>query len=262
MSLGNYREALSTLQPLQTGLHSAPAAAEIFTAAYIPDTVEAMVALDRVADAVPLIEGLENNGARLDRPWMLATGARARAMLLAAPGDIDDACAAADRAMTEHERLPMPFERARTQLVLGQLQRRLRRKDAAMATLSESLATFEAMGARLWFERTAAELARTKFGPRKIAGLTPSEQRVAELATKGMTNRDVAAELFISPKRWCSRCSGRAQRMSSSRPARGPESRRNGSPSRPPRPTGRRLVRGRVLTLVLAGGYTSSAPRQ
>ena len=31
-------------------------------------------------------------------------------------------------------------------------------------------------------------------------GLTPSEQRVAELAASGMTNRDVAAALFISPK--------------------------------------------------------------
>lgn len=121
-------------------------------------------------------------------------------MTLAARGAVDDACAATDRAMVEHTRLAMPFERARTQLVLGQLQRRQRRKELAVAALADALATFDRMGARLWADRTAAELSRTRFGPAKIAGLTPSEQRVAELAAKGMTNRDVAAELFISPK--------------------------------------------------------------
>jgi DNA-binding NarL/FixJ family response regulator len=43
-------------------------------------------------------------------------------------------------------------------------------------------------------------LARSNVGPRTPPGLTPSEQRVAELVASGMTNRDVAAELFISPK--------------------------------------------------------------
>jgi DNA-binding CsgD family transcriptional regulator len=147
-----------------------------------------------------LVDALEGNGRRLDRAWMLAVGARCRAMLLAARGDVDGANLAVEAAMAQHDRLPMPFERARTQLLLGQFQRRQRHKDVAMATLSEALATFEDIGARLWAQRTATELARTKFGPRKIAGLTPSEQRVAELAAKGLTNRDVAAELFISPK--------------------------------------------------------------
>ena len=200
VSLGKHRDALHTLTPLLRGLDAAPKATEIFIAAFIPDAVEALIALDRVDDAEPLVEKLQRNGARLDRPWMLAVGARTRALMLAARGDVDEACATAERAMTEHQRLPMPFERARTQLVLGQLQRRQRRKDVAVVTLTEALACFEEMGTRLWAERAATELARTRFGPRKIAGLTPSEQRVADLAAKGMTNRDVAAELFISPK--------------------------------------------------------------
>lgn len=200
VSLGDYREALNTLTPLLRGLDAAPKATEIFSAAFIADAVEALIASDRAGDAEPLLDRLERNGARLDRPWMLAIGARTRAMMLAARGDVDEACATAERAMTEHGRLPMPFERARTQLVLGQLQRRQRRRDVAVVTLTEALSCFEAMGTRLWAERAAAELARTRFGPSKIAGLTPSEQRVADLAAKGMTNRDVAAELFISPK--------------------------------------------------------------
>jgi DNA-binding NarL/FixJ family response regulator len=52
----------------------------------------------------------------------------------------------------------------------------------------------------LWAARARAELARTKVGWSRDAGLTPSEQRVAEFAASGMTNRDIAAALFISLK--------------------------------------------------------------
>ena len=48
--------------------------------------------------------------------------------------------------------------------------------------------------------RARAELVGTKVAPRGDLALTPSEQRVAELAASGKTNRDVAAALFISPK--------------------------------------------------------------
>jgi DNA-binding CsgD family transcriptional regulator len=121
-------------------------------------------------------------------------------MWLAARGDVVAAEHVAHQAMTGHQRLPMPFERARTQLLLGQLQRRQRRKEAAAATLREALRAFEGMGTPLWAERARAELTRTKVSPARDPGLTPTERRVAELAASGMTNRDVAAALFISPK--------------------------------------------------------------
>ncbi|MGH3525518.1 MAG: helix-turn-helix domain-containing protein, partial [Mycobacterium sp.] len=75
-----------------------------------------------------------------------------------------------------------------------------RRKDAAAATLHEALHAFEDMGTPLWAKHARAELARTKVRRASDLGLTPTEQRVAELAASGMTNRDVAASLFISPK--------------------------------------------------------------
>jgi len=199
VSLGRYAEALNALQPILSIFNTIPGT-EILTAWYIPDAVEAMVALGRFDDAEPLIEALERNGSQLDRAWMLAVGARCRSMWLAARGDVVAAEQVAHQAMTEHRRLPMPFERARTQLLLGQLQRRQRRKEAAAATLHEALGAFESMGTRLWAEHARAELARTKVGPGREPGLTPTEQRVAELAASGMTNRDVAAALFISPK--------------------------------------------------------------
>jgi DNA-binding CsgD family transcriptional regulator len=199
VSLGRHAEALTTLQPVISVFNSIPNT-EILTAWYIPDAVHAMVALGRFEDAEPLIEALERNGSQLDRAWMLAVGGRCRSMWLAARGDVVGAEHLALQAMAEHQRLPMPFERARTQLLLGQLQRRQRRKEAAAATLHEALGAFEDIGSPLWAEHTRAELARTKVSPARDLGLTPTEQRVAELAASGMTNRDVAAALFISPK--------------------------------------------------------------
>jgi hypothetical protein len=68
-----------------------------------------------------LIEALEHDGERLDRSWMLAVGARCRSMWLPAQGRVDAASRMAEQAMSEHAGLQMPFERARTQLLLGQL---------------------------------------------------------------------------------------------------------------------------------------------
>jgi len=200
VSLGNYREALETLEPWLRAVEEAPRATEIFVAPFLPDAIEAMIQVGRLSEAQPFIDALERNGRRLNRPWMLAVGARARAMLLAAQGDLVAATLAAEGAMREHDNLPMPFERARTQLLLGQIQRRRRQKGVASTTLREAVQTFEGLGVRLWAEKARAELARVKVGPQPTDGLSPSQQRVAELAASGMTNREVAAALFISPK--------------------------------------------------------------
>jgi len=87
-----------------------------------------------------------------------------------------------------------------TLLLLGQLQRRQRQKQGAAATLGEALRVFQELGTPLWAERVSAELERTNVSPVRGLGLTPSERRVAELAASGLTNRDVAAKLFVSTK--------------------------------------------------------------
>jgi DNA-binding CsgD family transcriptional regulator len=200
VSLGNYEAALDILQPLMDILDAMPRATEIISAGFVPDAVEALIHTGRLADAKKYADLIEHNGRRLDRAWMLAVGARGRAMLLAAHGDVAGATAAAQQAMAEHDRVAMPFERARTQLVLGQLHRRQRHKDAASTALREALKGFETLNAPLWAERVRAELARTNVAPTTGDQLTPSEQRVAELTASGMTYREVAAALFISPK--------------------------------------------------------------
>jgi ATP/maltotriose-dependent transcriptional regulator MalT len=200
VSLGQYETALTTLAPLVALLEAVPDDTEIATAWFVPEAAEAMIGLGRLDEAEALIDVIEANGRRLDRAWMLAVGARSRAMLVAARGDVRSALEIVEVAMQHHDRLPMPFERARTQLVKGVLQRRHRQRDAASTTLSNALSEFERLGTPLWATRARAELARAKFGANKVSVLTTGEQRIAELAASGMTNRDVAAALFISPK--------------------------------------------------------------
>jgi DNA-binding NarL/FixJ family response regulator len=81
--------------------------------------------------------------------------------------------------------------------VLGSVRRRAKRKAAARDALDEALANLEAIGARLWADRARAELARIG-GRARSSGLTPTEERVAELVAEGRSNKEVADELFVS----------------------------------------------------------------
>ena len=198
-SLGNHGAALHTLEPMLSRFAAAANTTEIFAAAFLPDAIEALIELGRVDDAEPLVGALEQNGQRRDRAWMRAVAARCRGMVAAARGDMETAISAVQYAMGEHDRLPMPFERARTQLLLGQLARRQRHKEAATIAVRDALTTFEELGTPLWAKRARAEQTRVDTTP-ATDGLTAAEHRVAELAASGMTNRDVAGALFISPK--------------------------------------------------------------
>ena len=164
------------------------------------DHVEALVALGELDRAEQLLRRLELRNRILRHAWLEAALTRSRGLLHAASGDLDAAMAATEAALAAHDDLEMPFERARTLLVLGQLRRRRKDRRAAKETLEEALTVFETLGARLWAERAAAELRRVPIR-RRASGdtLTPSEQRVAELAAVGRTNRENAQELFMSP---------------------------------------------------------------
>jgi DNA-binding CsgD family transcriptional regulator len=170
------------------------------TVRIVPDAVEALLAVDRWQEAALLIAELERCGATSDRPWALATGARCRGLLQAASGDLADAEASLQVAMREHERLPRPFERGRTLLCLGVVQRRLRRQRVARESLTEASRIFETLGAARWADRSRAELARIAGRASHPLSLTPTEEQVAMLVADGRTNHEVAASLFISIK--------------------------------------------------------------
>lgn len=199
VSLGDYAAALAAVQPLLDRFLIVPNT-ELMTAWYVPDAVESLIALDRLDDAQPIIDVLDRNGRELDRAWMVAAAGRCRALLLAARGDVAEAETVVRDALAWHDRASMPFERTRTLLLLGQIQRRRRLRETAVATFTEARTAFEEIGATLWAQRAQRELDRARG--RRGAGvhLTAAEQRVAELAATGMTNREIASKLFISPK--------------------------------------------------------------
>lgn len=193
-----YDAALQTLKPLLENFDAAHHT-EIMAGAYLPDAVEALTAMGRVDEAEPLTAALQINGARHDRPWMLAMGARCRALICAANGELDAALESAQRALAHHDRLPMPFERARTALLVGQLQRRRRRTAAAHTNLTEAVAVFADLGSPLWAARAGGELARLSARS-PGAALTDSERQVAEQAAAGMSNKEIAASMYLSAK--------------------------------------------------------------
>jgi DNA-binding CsgD family transcriptional regulator len=102
--------------------------------------------------------------------------------------------------MLEHDRLAMPFERARTLLAKGGLHRRRKEKRLADETLRAALAIFEDLGAPVWSDRARAELARVGLRPRAPDELTETERRVAELAAGGLSSRQIAEQAFLAPK--------------------------------------------------------------
>ena len=163
------------------------------------DAVEALVGGGELDRAGRLLDGWEQQTKRCGHPWSLATSARCRGLLQSVLGEPDEALRSIDRALVVHERLKMPFELGRTYLVKGRVERRAKHKAAAKESLEQALAIFEGLPAPLWSEQTHQELARV--GLRRAADhLTETERRVAELAASGLTNREVATQLFLSPK--------------------------------------------------------------
>jgi DNA-binding CsgD family transcriptional regulator len=199
LSLGDYAAADRVLGPYLPLLQSS-GVGEPGVFAFVADEAEALIGLDRAAEAEPLIDWLAERGAALDRPWALAASARCRALKLASEGRPTEAMQAANEALLSHQRVPMPIELARTLLVKGRLHRRSREKSAAKQSLDEALRIFEEAGAMAWADRTREELARVGLRPRASSGLTATEARIAELAAAGLTTRAIAAEAFITPK--------------------------------------------------------------
>ena len=163
-----------------------------------PNQIESLLALGEPDRARQVLAHLEWRARTLPRPWITAALPRARALLLAAEGQLPLALAAFDELERTHTAHP-PFELARTLLVQGTLLRRAKQRTAAADLLTRALAIFEKLGAPTWSAQTRAELDRVGLR-RTDTKLTPTERRVAELSAAGMTNREVARAAFISPK--------------------------------------------------------------
>ncbi len=109
------------------------------------------------------------------------------------------------RALAAHADSLRKPDRARTELALGEYLRRANRRLEAREHLRTALALFDDLRAQTWADRAAVELRASGETARRrtvttATELTAQERQVAALIRQGLSNRDAAAQLFVSPR--------------------------------------------------------------
>ncbi len=170
------------------------------TGRFHADHAEAVTGLGDLDRAERLIQRIEARAQAVPRPWILAVSARCRGLLNAARGDLDGALADYERALAAHADLDMPVEFGRTLLQLGRLHRRRNERQRAGEYLAQAVTVLESAGALGWSAVGQDELSRALGRRGSPQRLTPTEEKVCELAVSGLRNTEIAAQLFISGK--------------------------------------------------------------
>jgi len=163
------------------------------------DRLEAAMHAGRADAAARDAAELEKFGTATGSPWATAAAAHGRALL----SDGDEAERQFLTALEHHAASPRPFDRARTELAYGDFLRRTRRRVDARTHLRAGLQIMSDLGAVSWIDRAAQELRASgetarRRRPSAASELTHQEREVARLVGQGLSNREVAARLFVS----------------------------------------------------------------
>ena len=166
---------------------------------------DALVSAGRLDEAEAFLEPHERLASARGVRSAIAGLARARGRLAAVRGQPAAAEEAFRRGLAELEALPMPMHRAELELAYGQALRRAGRRRAAAEQLTAARDRFAGLRAAPYLERCERELAASGLRPAKRSTfdrsrLTAQELAVARLVALGMSNRQVASELFVSVK--------------------------------------------------------------
>ena len=197
---GRYREAHEHFAPELESLRAIQLREMLVEV--LADDVTALLALGKRDKARREVDEMQQIARAVRKPWLEALAYRSHGIVAAAQGDVVPALEHLERSrdLLETDVSEWPFELGRTLLALGSVQRRARQKLAARQTLERAREIFEGLGARLWAEKTRAELRQISGRPSRAGALTATEQGVAELVAAGRSNVEVAHELFMSPK--------------------------------------------------------------
>ena len=175
----------------------------IFSYLGVADMAAAAVRADRRLEGRDVLDRALSHLGGPASPRLEQLIARARG-ILAGP---DEAEAHFDKALSDPAGNQWPFERAQLRLDYAEWLRRRRRINEAKPVLTQVLGTFRRLGARSWAHRAEAELracgvavAGTSGEPDALWKLTPQQRQIVRLASDGLTNREIADRLFLSPR--------------------------------------------------------------
>jgi DNA-binding CsgD family transcriptional regulator len=193
--LGNYDEALAAAAPPCEYDELA------FSSVALPELIEAAVRAGQPDRAAAALERLDSRARASRTQWALGLRARSRAMLRAGPS-AEDLYREAIQRLADCQ---MATHLARAHLVYGEWLRREGRRHDARDQLRAAHEMLSGMGVQAFAARAARELRATGEQPRKRAAqpadaLTAHELQVARLVATGATSKEVAAQLFLSPR--------------------------------------------------------------
>jgi DNA-binding CsgD family transcriptional regulator len=190
-----YRHACAISRAGELASHVPPA---LFV---VMDLVEAAVRTGRTSEATAHAAAAHEAGVAAISP-RLALLVKASAAIAA---DDQEALGLFEEALAVPGTDRWPFELARVRLAYGERLRRLKSTTEARTQLADAIDTFERLGARPWTARAGNELRATGLsvtaaGATGQASLTPQQREIALLAAAGLTNKQIAERLFLSPR--------------------------------------------------------------
>ena len=164
----------------------------------IPDLIEAAARCERLDETADRFERYAAWVQHEPSPARLSLLARCRALMGKEDWRDQFETALADAALS-------PFEQGRSELLFGEWLRRERQRREARRHLRRAADLFRQIGAPPWEERAEAELRATgetsrRRDPSTLDQLTPQELQIAGLVAGGLTNRQIAAQLYLSPR--------------------------------------------------------------
>ncbi|MEH0936490.1 helix-turn-helix transcriptional regulator [Micromonospora psammae] len=207
LGMGRPDAAMDVLLPVVAP--GGPSSHPSFAALAMADLTEAAVRCGRLTEIRGSLEEAAQGGLESDIAWARSAGHRMLGLLATAerqtPAADETAAGHFTAAIDAATAAGRPFDLAHTRLLHGELLRRRKQRGQALPELRAAYETFDRLGATPWRERARREIQAAgdqvaSSTPDILEDLTPQELQISRLAASGLTNKQIADRLFISPR--------------------------------------------------------------